>query len=66
MHIHLNGEPREVPESTTVTELLSSLDLGALRVAVEVNLEIVPRARYLEHRLAEGDVVEVVSFVGGG
>jgi sulfur carrier protein len=66
MRVHLNGEPREVPESMTVAELLSSFNLGAVRVAVEVNLAIVSRARYPEHRLAEGDLVEVVSFVGGG
>ena len=53
-------------ESMTVAELLSSFNLGAVRVAVEVNLAIVSRARYPEHRLAEGDLVEVVSFVGGG
>jgi sulfur carrier protein len=66
MHIRVNGEPREVLDSMTVAELLASLDLESVRVAVEVNLEIVPRARYRERRLAEGDVVEIVSFVGGG
>lgn len=66
MRIRVNGEEREIADGVTVAALLESLGLRAPRVAVEVNLEVVPRARYAERRLAEGDVVEIVSFVGGG
>jgi sulfur carrier protein len=66
MIIRLNGEMRDVPEGVTVAQLLSSIGVPPARVAVEVNLEIVPRERYPHVRFADGDVVEIVSFVGGG
>jgi len=66
MEITLNGEPRDVPDACTVDQLLQHLGVPAVRVAVEVNLDIVPKARHSEHRLTAGDEVEVVSFVGGG
>ena len=50
----------------TIAELLSKLGLESRHVAVEVNLEIVPRGKHAEHRLAEGDRLEVVTLVGGG
>jgi sulfur carrier protein len=62
----VNGEPREVPEGTTLQGLLASLKIGAERVAVEVNAEVVRKAKHAEHRLQPGDQVEVVTFVGGG
>jgi len=66
MRIVLNGEAREVGEGVTVTELLCELGLEGVLVAVERNEEIVPRATHATTRLAEGDAVEVVHFVGGG
>ncbi len=66
MKLTVNGETREVPQAASVSELLALLGLDAPRVAVEVNRAIVPRARHAEHRLADGDAVEVVTFVGGG
>jgi sulfur carrier protein len=66
MNIHLNGEPREVGEGITVAELLADLKLAGKPVAVEVNLELVTKARHAESRLNAGDRVEVVSLVGGG
>lgn len=66
MQIHLNGEPREVPEGVTVRALLELLEIKAPRVAVEVNAEVVSRARHAQTRLATGDQVEIVTFVGGG
>lgn len=66
MRIVLNGEDREVGEGVTVTELLRELGLEGVLVAVERNEEIVPRATHATTRLAEGDAVEVVHFVGGG
>ena len=64
--ITLNGEPSRQRDGTTVEELLESLGLGERRVAVEVNLEVVRRDSFATHALADGDRVEVVSFVGGG
>jgi len=62
----VNGNPRELGDGATVTELLAALNLAEKPVAVEVNREVVPRARHAEHRLADGDRVEIVTLVGGG
>lgn len=66
MQIIVNDEPREVPDGATVAELVAALGLGPRRIAVELNREVVPRATYAERRLRDGDVVEVIHFVGGG
>lgn len=66
MEILLNGQPREIPEGASIAQLLEQLNLATPFVAVEVNLQVVPRPRHAEHRLAPGDRVEVVTFVGGG
>jgi len=64
--IHLNGEKKEIPEGLTLASLFESLKLPADRIAVERNLEIVPRHRWSETALQSGDRLEVVHFVGGG
>ena len=64
--IQFNGQPREVPSGTTVAALLAHLELRPAFVAVEVNLDLVPRAEHARHELREGDRVEVVTLVGGG
>ncbi|MBU8900190.1 thiamine biosynthesis protein ThiS [Corallococcus sp. H22C18031201] len=66
MTVWVNGEAREVPEGTLLSSLLESLRIGGPGVAVEVNAEVVRRARHAEHSLREGDRVEIVTFVGGG
>jgi sulfur carrier protein len=66
MHIEVNGEQREVAEGTTIASLLCALEVTPPHVAVEVNLEVVPRARHGETKLREGDRLEVVTLVGGG
>ena len=66
MTVTVNGEAREVPEGTTVAQLLATLEVTVGRVAVEVNTAVVRRARHEAHRLADGDQVEIVTFVGGG
>ncbi|MHC4399464.1 MAG: sulfur carrier protein ThiS [Planctomycetota bacterium] len=66
MEISINGQPRRVDEGATVAQLLDDLGLSTKYVAVEVNLELVPRARHAEHRLADGDRLEIVTLVGGG
>jgi sulfur carrier protein len=66
VRISLNGEPRELPEGTTVAAVLETLRLPPGRVAVERNHEIVSREWHTRVTLAEGDQLEVVTFVGGG
>ena len=64
--VHVNGEDREIPEGLTLTALLRWLELPADRVAVEWDLEIVPRGRWDETLIRTGDKLEIVQFVGGG
>ncbi|HYX53265.1 MAG TPA: sulfur carrier protein ThiS [Candidatus Limnocylindrales bacterium] len=66
MQIQLNGESREVAEGITLAALVAQLGMKADRVAVELNLEIVPRAKWESTVLKSGDRLEVVHFVGGG
>ncbi len=66
MHIYLNGEAREIPDNTTAEELVDSLGLTGKRIAMEVNMEIVPRSQYTNYRFHPGDKVEVVQAIGGG
>ncbi len=66
MQIILNGEPCSVAEALTLADLLQAKEWRSQQVAVEVNLQLVPRARHAEHVLREGDCVEVVTLVGGG
>lgn len=66
MRIQLNGEPFELPDYQSVADLLVRLDLTGRRVAVELNLDIVPRSQHETTLLAEGDQVEVVHAIGGG
>jgi thiazole synthase len=64
--ITVNGEPHSVAAQGSVADLLQQLGFDRRRVAVEVNLEVVPSNRHVEHRLAAGDTVEIVTLVGGG
>ncbi|MGG5807926.1 sulfur carrier protein ThiS [Falsiroseomonas sp. CW058] len=64
--IEVNGERREVPEGISVAELLARIGLAAPKVAVERNLEIVPRSAWAATRLDAGDRLEIVHFIGGG
>lgn len=64
--VTVNGETVAVDAGASVAELLARLDLGSQAVAVEVNLDLVPRAKHAATRLAAGDRVEIVTLVGGG
>ncbi|MBZ5662370.1 MAG: sulfur carrier protein ThiS [Acidobacteriia bacterium] len=66
MHVVVNGEARETAPGTTVLRLLEQMGLEPGRVAIERNLEILPRARWPETQLEAGDRFEIVQFVGGG
>jgi sulfur carrier protein len=66
MELTVNGEPREVADGSTVAALIAQLGLVNRYVAVEVNREVIARARHPECRLKAGDKVEIVTLVGGG
>ena len=66
MRATVNGEKLELPEGLTVAALLLHLGVRAERVAVERNGAVVKKARHAEEPLAPGDVLEIVTFVGGG
>ncbi|HWL11012.1 MAG TPA: sulfur carrier protein ThiS [Planctomicrobium sp.] len=62
----MNGESREVPDSTTVAQLLALLELDPRFLAVERNRELVPRTQHADCQLEPNDEIEVVTLVGGG
>ncbi|MCC7293224.1 MAG: sulfur carrier protein ThiS [Phycisphaerales bacterium] len=66
MRVTINGQAEEIHEGATVGELLTARGLAPVRVAVEINEELVPRRAFGERRLRAEDRVEVVTFVGGG
>lgn len=66
MRLTINGEAREVTGAADVAGLVSSLGLDLRKVAVERNLEIVPRSLYDQTAIMDGDRIEIVHFIGGG
>lgn len=66
MEIKVNGEPRQVAEGCTAAALVETMGLSGKRIAMEVNMEIVPRSTYPEFTFNPGDKIEIVHAVGGG
>jgi thiamine biosynthesis protein ThiS len=66
MKIVLNGEEREIPDGLSVVGLLAHLKIAAGRVAIERNLDILPRDKWEATQVVPGDRFEIVHFVGGG
>jgi len=66
MNVSINGESRDVPDGLSVTGLLGHLGIHPGRVAIELNLDILPRAQWENTRVQPGDRYEIVNFVGGG
>ena len=66
MQILLKGEPHQLDQPLTLSALIDQLGLTGKRLAVELNLEIVPRSQHADTRLSEGDRVEIVHAIGGG
>lgn len=64
--IAVNGAPYQINAATSVTELVKQLDFAPERLAIELNLNILPRAEWAETKLQAGDKLEIVHFVGGG
>jgi sulfur carrier protein len=66
MKVKINGEPREIPDGFTVAALLDHLKMRSDRLAIERNLDILPRALWTETQVQPNDSFEIVHFVGGG
>ena len=66
MTVTINGDRREIPDGLTVAALLEHIGMPAERVAIERNLDILPRARWVETKVQPNDNYEIVHFVGGG
>lgn len=66
MQIQLNGEACALDHAISLTQLIERLGLTGKRLAVELNLEIVPRSEHAQTQLADGDRVEIVQAIGGG
>lgn len=66
IQITVNGESRQLPVGSTIADLVSSMQLQGRRVAVECNLEIIPRAEHASTQLKAGDALEIVHAIGGG
>ena len=66
IQLSVNGQQRQLEPSANIERLLQVLELAGKKVAVERNGEIVPRSRYADTQLADGDSLEIVVAVGGG
>ena len=66
IEITLNGEPNTLAQALSIEQLIEHIGLDPRKIAVEVNREVVPKARHGERRLQAGDAVEIVTLVGGG
>lgn len=66
MNIVLNGKQQLVTDQCTISDLIAQLGLTEKRLAVEVNLDIIPRSQHSQHQLSADDKVEIVHAIGGG
>jgi len=66
MQVQVNGEMLQLQDGVTLTGLVEQLELGEKRIAIELNLEIIPRSQHAETVLKESDRVEIVHAIGGG
>ena len=64
--VYVNGAKTDISQNTSLSALLNQLEIAGEKVAVERNLEIVPKSLYAETILTDGDRLEVVHFIGGG
>ncbi len=66
MKLTLNGEIHTLPDNLTITGLIAHLGLPNKKIAVERNLEVVPKSTFGDVKLTEGDRLEIIHFIGGG
>lgn len=64
--VQVNGDSMQVPKACTLSALVDEMELSGKRVAIELNLDIVPKSEYLTTTLNQGDVLEIVHAIGGG
>ena len=65
MQVIINGKSTSLAETVTVADLLRDMNIDG-KVAVEINREILPRSQFIQHRLRNGDILEIVHAIGGG
>lgn len=66
MRIEVNGETQQLPQGSTLEQLIVQMALSERRLAVELNLDVVPRSQYPNMQLQDGDRIEIVHAIGGG
>ena len=66
VEVTVNGEKRAFDATLTLADLVAALDLDPRKCAIERNLEIAPKSTWSAARIADGDRIEIVAFVGGG
>lgn len=66
MNVHVNGKVVPLPADCSISTLIEQMDLMGKRIAVELNLDIVPKSEHVQTQLKEGDIVEIVHAIGGG
>jgi sulfur carrier protein len=66
VEILVNGEPRQIPDSFSATQLIEDMGIASQRLALEVNEEILPKSQHSGYYFSAGDKVEIVNAIGGG
>ena len=66
IQVDVNGTPLQIPQGSTLDQLLLTLELSQKRLAIELNLDVIPRSQYSSQQLQQGDQIEVVHAIGGG
>jgi thiamine biosynthesis protein ThiS len=66
LQVYINGDSKELPETTSLAQLVEQLELAPQRIAIELNQVVVRRADWSTTTLRDGDRLEIVHFVGGG
>ncbi|PCJ29739.1 MAG: hypothetical protein COA99_19185 [Moraxellaceae bacterium] len=66
LQIQVNGELKQLPSACSLSMLVEQMQLTGKRIAVELNLDIVPKSEHADTLLKQGDVVEIVHAIGGG
>ena len=66
MNVIINGNREDIPDGLTISDLVKSYNLAPSRIAIELNLKILPKRSYDITEIKDGDKIEIVHFVGGG
>lgn len=66
MQVTINGKDEQLASGLTVADLLRQIEVEPVRVAIEINKDLVPRSTFDQTFINEGDQIEIVTFVGGG